>query len=157
MFKASIQMSFSTQEHDVLEMCMVDVSVHSEKSLEDYLNYTDKVLGERHSKLAWENLLIVKLVLDPSHQKIDVLLSTDFQRSFDVVTIRPEVFVFGTSGHRWTAFSCTELSEDTVENVDFIIEFDGVNSKPLIKIFSCRQLYSQLHVATTQGHSSNLL
>ena len=52
---------------------MVDVRIDSEQSLEDHLNDVHKVLREGNSQLAGEDLLVVELVLDPSHQEVNVL------------------------------------------------------------------------------------
>ena len=82
-------MGLSAEEHDVLEMGMVNVGVNSEQTLEDNLYNVLKVFGEWNSQLAWEDLLIVKLIFNPGHQEVNVLSCAYFQRSFDVVSISP--------------------------------------------------------------------
>lgn len=72
MLETGIQVSLGGKKHDVLEVSMVDVGVHSEEALEYNLYDVDEVLWERHTKLTGENLFIVKLVLDPSHEEINV-------------------------------------------------------------------------------------
>ena len=51
---------------------MVDVGIDSEEPLEDDLRNVDEVLGEGNSERAWEDLLVVELVLNPGHQEIDI-------------------------------------------------------------------------------------
>lgn len=57
---------------------MIDMSINSEEPLEDDFYDIYKVLWERDTQLARENLLIVKLIFNPSHQEINVFLSADF-------------------------------------------------------------------------------
>ena len=73
----------------MLEVSVVNVGVNSEQTLENYLNNVLKVLGEWHSQLAGEDLLVVKLIFNPRHQEVNVLACTHFQRSLDVVPISP--------------------------------------------------------------------
>ena len=47
MFEASIQMCLSRQQHNVLEMCMVDVCIYSKQSLEYDFDDVDEVLEGR--------------------------------------------------------------------------------------------------------------
>ena len=82
-------MSFRREQHYVLEMCMINMSIDSEQTFEYNLNDIDKVLGERNSKLARENLFVIQLIFYPSHQKVDIFCGTDLKRSFDVVAISP--------------------------------------------------------------------
>jgi len=42
-------MGLSREEHDVLEVGVVDVGIHSEESLEDDFDDVDKVFGELDS------------------------------------------------------------------------------------------------------------
>jgi hypothetical protein len=49
MLEASIQMSLRRKQHNMLEMCMVDMCINSEQSLEDNLDNVDKIFWERHS------------------------------------------------------------------------------------------------------------
>lgn len=43
MLEASIEMSFFFQTHNLLEMCVIDVSVYTEQSLEYCLNDIQKI------------------------------------------------------------------------------------------------------------------
>ena len=49
---------------------MVDVRIHSKKSLKDNLHDIEKILGKRDPKVTRENPFIVELVFHPSHQKL---------------------------------------------------------------------------------------
>ncbi len=59
MFEASIEMSLSTKEHNVLEVSVIDVRIYSKQSLKDYLYDIDEVFGEGHSELTREYFLVV--------------------------------------------------------------------------------------------------
>ena len=73
-FEASVEVSLRREQHDVLEVSVVDVRVHSEQPLEDHLDNVQEVLGEGHTNRTREDLLVVQLILHPSHQEVDVLL-----------------------------------------------------------------------------------
>ena len=73
------------------------------------------------------------------------------------MAVRPEVFVLGSRAHGRAALSGTEFHEDAVQDIDFIVEFDGVNCKPLVEVFSSWEFDGQLHVTTSDGHSCDLL
>ena len=73
---------------------MVNVSVDTEKSFENYFDDVLKVFWEWHSKLAREDFLIVELVFHPGHQEVDVLAGTDLKWCFHIVAISPEIFIF---------------------------------------------------------------
>ena len=89
MLETGVQMGLSAKKHDVLEVGVVNVSINSKQTLEDHFDNVLKVLGEGYSQLAREDLLIVKLIFNPGHQKINVLSCADFQRSLDVMAISP--------------------------------------------------------------------
>ena len=72
--EAGVQVRLGREEHDVLEVSVVDVSIDSEETLEDDLDDVEEVLREGDAESARENLLVVQLVLDPGHQEVDVLL-----------------------------------------------------------------------------------
>ena len=58
MFEASVEMCLCTQQHDVLEMRVVNMSIYSEESLEDHLDYIHEILWKGYAKSTWENLLV---------------------------------------------------------------------------------------------------
>ena len=89
MLKACVQMSLSAKQHHVLEVSMVDVSIYSEKTLENNFDNVHKVLWERNSDCTWKNLFVVKLVFYPGHQEINVLTSTDLERCLNIMSISP--------------------------------------------------------------------
>jgi hypothetical protein len=66
-FEASIEMSFSREQHNMLEVSMIDMGIHSEEPLEDDLDNVHKVFGERYSQLAGKYFLIIQLILNPGH------------------------------------------------------------------------------------------
>lgn len=47
--EAGIEVRLRREQHDVLEVGMVDVCIHSEEPLEDYLYDVHEVLGEGNS------------------------------------------------------------------------------------------------------------
>ena len=67
MLKACIQVSLSTKKHYVLEMCMINMCIHSEQSFEYNLYNIHEILRERYSQSTWKYFLIIQLVLYPSH------------------------------------------------------------------------------------------
>ena len=54
-------------------MLVIHMGVDPEKPLEDGLGVCEEIIWEGDSDLAWEEGLIVQLILDPSHQEVDVL------------------------------------------------------------------------------------
>ena len=72
--EARVEVGFCREEHDVLEVCVVDVSIHSEETLENDLDNVEEIFGEGDTEGTREDLLVVKLVLNPCHQEIDVFL-----------------------------------------------------------------------------------
>ena len=74
MLEARVEVGLCREEHDVLEVCVVDVSIHSEETRENDLDDVEEIFGEGNTEGAGEDLLVVKLVLDPCHQEIDVFL-----------------------------------------------------------------------------------
>ena len=59
MLKTSVEVSLSWEKHDMLEMGMVDVSIYSEKTFENYFDYASEVTRELHTNLARENFFII--------------------------------------------------------------------------------------------------
>jgi hypothetical protein len=82
-------MVLHTKAHNVLEVGMVDVSVNSEKPLEDDFDCCAEVFGEHYSNLGREEVLVVKLVFDPCHKVVDVLGGADLQGRLNALTIGP--------------------------------------------------------------------
>ena len=72
MFETCVQMVLSSKVHDVLKMSVVNVSVYSEQPFENHLHNIYEILWECNSDLTREQMLIVQLILDPSHQEINV-------------------------------------------------------------------------------------
>ena len=95
--EARVEMCFSREQHDVLEMRVVDVRIHSEQTFEDDFYDCFKVSWERNTKGTREYFFVVQLVLDPGHQEVDVFSGADFERRFHVVPIGPQVFVLRPS------------------------------------------------------------
>lgn len=137
MLEASVEMCLCTQQHDVLEMRVINMSIDPEKSLENHLDYIHEILRKGYAQSTWEDLLIIQLIFDPGHKEVDILASTNFKWSFDVVAISPQVLVFRSSTHRGTTLSCAKLHQYTVQDVDLIIKFDGINCEPLVEILAC--------------------
>lgn len=135
---------------------MIDVGVYSEKSFENHLDNVDEVFGERYSKGAREYFFIIQLVLHPGHQEIDVLAGTDFQGSFDIVAICPEILILGTSAHSRASLCSAKFRQNTIEHIDFVIEFNCIHCKPLIQVFSSWKLDSELQISSPDGHPCNL-
>ena len=71
--EASVEVVLCAETHDVLEVRVVDVRVHSEQPLEDHLDYAHEVFGEGHAQNLREDLLVAQLILHPRHQEINVL------------------------------------------------------------------------------------
>ena len=72
--EASVEVVFCREEHEVVEVCVVDVSIHSEDTLENDLYDIVEIFWEGNTEGTGEYFLVIKLVLDPGHQEIDVLL-----------------------------------------------------------------------------------
>lgn len=68
---------------------MINMRVNSEQSFENDLYNVNEVLRKRYSQLAREYFLIVELVLDPSHQEVNIFRCANFEGRFHIVAIRP--------------------------------------------------------------------
>ena len=145
------------EQHDVLEVRVVDVRVHPEQPLENHLYYRHEVLRERHPNGAGEDLLVVQLVFHPGHEEVNVLAGAHLERRLHVVTVCPQVLVLGARAHSGTRLGRAELGQDSVEHVDFVVELDRVDCKPLVEVLTGRQLDGQLHVAAAKRHARDLL
>jgi hypothetical protein len=130
--EARIQVRLCAEQHDVLEVGVVDVRVHSEQPFENHLYYVHEVLWKWNSQSAWEDLLVVKLVLHPGHQEVYVLARTYFQRSLYVVAVCPQVLVLWASAHCRTTFASAKLHQDAVQHIYFVVELDCVHSQPFV-------------------------
>ena len=73
--EACVEMRLCRQQHDVLEVSVVDVSIHSEQSLEDHFDDCFEIARKWYSKGTGENLLVIELVLNPRHQEVDIFSS----------------------------------------------------------------------------------
>ena len=136
--EARVEMCFGREEHDVLKVRVVDVCIHSEQTLEDDFYDCFKVSWERNTKGTRENFFVVELILDPSHEEVNVFAGGDLEWRLHVVAISPEVLVLGTCGHRRARLSGAKLRQDAVENVNLIIELDGVDCEPFVEVFASR-------------------
>ena len=72
--EARVEVGLCREEHYVLEVCVVDVSIHSEETLENDLDDVEEIFREGDAEGTGEDFFVVKLVLHPGHQEIDVLL-----------------------------------------------------------------------------------
>ena len=108
-FKTSVKVSLSRQQHYMLEVRVIDMRINSKKSFENHFNDVHKVSREWNTKLAGENFFVIELGLNPCHQKIYVFRGTNFERSFNVLTIRPEILVLGPGTHSWAGLGSAKL------------------------------------------------
>jgi hypothetical protein len=73
----------------MLEVSVVNVSIHSEQSLEYHFNDADEVFRKGNANLTWKDLFTIQLILNPSHQEIYVFLSRDLQRRLNGMPVSP--------------------------------------------------------------------
>ena len=59
--EACVEVGLCREEHDMLEVCVVDVSVNSEQSFEDYLDDVHEIARKWDANLAREYFFIVEL------------------------------------------------------------------------------------------------
>ena len=143
-------------------MLVIHVGVNPEKPLEDGLGVCEEIIWEGDSYLAWEEGLVVQLILDPGHQKVDVLGGGALDRLLHLVAICPVILqetksfltkleiplsftslsnqishlIFGPGRHDGTGLLRAELCDGAVQHVDLVKEVHGVHGDPLIKILS---------------------
>ena len=58
MLERGVQMRFCFESHYMREVAMIDVSVHSKQSFEDYFYYFFEILGEWNTWLVWKQNFI---------------------------------------------------------------------------------------------------
>ena len=58
----------------------------------------------------------------------------------------PEIVVIWPSRHCGAGFRCAELLQKSIDDIDLVVELNGIDSKPFIQIFTGRELDSQLHI-----------
>ena len=73
------------------------------------------------------------------------------------MSICPEIFVLWASRHSGAGFRCTELCQNTIDDIDLVVELNGIDGKPFIQILTGGELDSQLHVTAPKCHPRNLL
>ena len=112
---------------------MVDVCIYSEKPFKNDSYYIHEIFREWNTKSTWKNFLIVQLIFDPGHQEINIFTRANFEWSFHIMSISPQIFVFWSCAHSRTAFLSTEFHENTVENINFIIEFNKTRKMERLK------------------------
>ena len=54
---------------------MIYMCIDAEQSFKDHLDDCLKVPRERYTEGTWEDLFIIKLVLDPGHEKVNIFTS----------------------------------------------------------------------------------
>ena len=62
-----------TQGYDFLDVRVIHVSIHPEKTLVYIFQPCFEVFRKRHPELRWEDSLIIELLLHPGHQVVHVL------------------------------------------------------------------------------------
>ena len=67
------------------------MGVNSEQSLEDRLGDIEEVVGEGNADLAGEESLVIQLILDPGHQKVNIFGCRAFDGFLHLITVRPVV------------------------------------------------------------------
>ena len=95
-------------------------------------------LNTLFTDLAGEQVLVVKLIFHPGHQQLDVLGSRHFERSFNILPIRPQVLEFLARTHHRTGVLSTEFGQCAIQDRNFVIELDSIHSQPLIEILTRR-------------------
>lgn len=94
MTTASIDVSSEVLLFDVVRMRKVEMRVDAEETAINILDNSSEVLGEGHVRFLREQGRVLQLLLDPAHQCIDIVGSTERNRLLDLHSIRPFVFVF---------------------------------------------------------------
>ena len=73
------------------------------------------------------------------------------------MSICPEIFVLWTSRHSGAGFRRAKLCQNTIDDIDLVVELNGIDGKPFIQIFTRWELDSQLHVPAAKCHPRYLL
>lgn len=97
--------------------------------------------------LAGEERLVIQLVLNPSHEIVDVLGGRALDGLLDRLPVRPVVLVLGSGGHDGAPLLRARLRDCPVQHVDLVEEVDGVDGHPLVQVLALRQNDCQPQVA----------
>jgi len=134
--EGSVEVSFLSQLNNFVKVLMIDVCVDTEQSFKDCLGGGQKSSRKRNSDFGREKLLVIQLILDPSHQIVNVLRSRTLDRFLDGLSISPVILIFGTSGHNWTTILGAKFSNSSIQHVDLIKEINRIDSNPFVEVFS---------------------
>jgi hypothetical protein len=91
MLEAGVKVGFFLEAHNLLKMCVVNMSINTEKALEYRLHDFPKILWEGGSKFLRKNGFIVKLDLNPVHQILDIFRCRNLDGFLDLNSISPSV------------------------------------------------------------------
>lgn len=140
MLETRIQVRFEAQFYDHWVMVTVDVRINTVESLEHIADEGGEGLGKGHANTRWKHGLIVDIGLHPRHEVFDVFRSGHLGGFFVRLGVLPKVLEFICRLHLWTALGRAKFSDGTVEQVDLVVEIDNIDSKPLVLVFTFRQL-----------------
>ena len=88
----------------------------------------------RVKRRLWEHLLVIQLILDPSHASAEVFRRRKHHGL--MCAISPSKFVPDARTHFWEGLLRTLIGDETVKPIDFIEEVHNLDSKPFILAFS---------------------
>ena len=118
-------MGLLAERHDAIKVVVVDVCVDAEEALEDGLDDVGKVLGERDVDARREDRVVVKNVLDPREQVVDVERGRDLDGLLHRLAVGPHVLVLGAGVHDRARLVSAKLHDRREEQVDLVEEVDG--------------------------------
>lgn len=72
---------------------VIDVGIYTEHAAEDVLHVQLELFGERNVHSGREDLLIVQLVLYPTHQAIHIFRGRDLDWLLHLHSVRPVIFI----------------------------------------------------------------
>jgi len=103
MLEASVKMSFNTKLAELIQMAVIHMSINTEKTLVNGTKSGHQLLGWGGTirEHFWEDSRIIKNILDPRHEKIDVLGSRNSGGLGIILAALPQVLVGRTSAHGW--------------------------------------------------------
>ena len=107
--------------------------------------------GEVATWLRGEQLLVVKLILYPSHQEVNVSRRSHCHWLLDGDPVGPHVLVLWACTHNRTLLLCAELSNDTVKQIDLIEEIDRVHREPFMLVLAFWKRHGLVQISSAKG------
>jgi len=133
-----VEVCFNPKSANLIKVIAVDMCIYTEQPSYNCPYLIAEVLGEGYTYLIGENGFVIKKVLRPVHECVDIFGGRQLRGTFVSNAVLPEILVTRTSGHEWTLLGSAKLRYSAVQHVQMIEEINSVDCKPFVGVLSFR-------------------